>query len=144
MNLSALILFWFGFGCVLGAGIHVNFTIIGGAAETTMMAWVLLGAKGSVGEGLDLHCWLERGEGPGLSLSGSLTNRVFLCSQPSSASGPGKQVLVASPLLSRALVRPRSHSMTIKMGHAVCLILPKSLVCTQGLTEDVFLVWRLV
>lgn len=111
-----------------------------GASEIAMMAFarVLLGARarGKCWQGLDLRCWLELDQGPGLS--GSLTNQVFLCSQPSSASGPGKQVLAASPLLLRALVRPRSHSMTIKMGHAVCLILPKSLVCTHGLTEDVF------
>lgn len=92
--------------------------IIGGASETTMMAfaWVLLGAraKGKFWQGLDLPCWLELEEEPGLL--GSLTNQVFLCSQPSSASGPGKQVLAACPLLLRALVRPRSHSMTIKMG----------------------------
>lgn len=49
-NLSTLILFWFGFGYVPGAGIHMNM-IIGGASETTMMAfaWALLGAKGK--------CW---------------------------------------------------------------------------------------
>lgn len=51
-------------------------------------------------------------------------------------------MLEASPLLLRALARPRLHLMTIKMGHVVCLILPKSLVCTQGLTQNAFLVRR--
>lgn len=97
-------------------------------------SWDLLGAraKEKCCKSLDLCCGLVLEEGQGLW--GSVTNPVFLCSQPSSASGPGKQVLEASPLLLRALVRPRLHLMTIKMGHVVCLILPKSLVCTQGLT----------
>lgn len=41
---------------------------------------------------------------------------------------------------SRAPVRPRLRSMTIKMDRAGCLTLPRSLVCNHGPPKDVFLV----
>lgn len=67
------------------------------------------------------------------------TNQVFL-SQPSSASGHGRQARGASPSLLKAPVRLRLHSMTIKTDRAVCLILPKSLVCIQEPTQDFSLI----
>ena len=82
-SLSAFILLWCGFGCVPGAGIHMNFMVIGGASETTMMAfaWVLLGtrAKGKCWQGPDLRCWLELTEGLGL-WAVSLTRCFFALS----------------------------------------------------------------
>lgn len=114
--------------------------VVDGAQETSAVP--VLGSAGvREREGLSVeattHCGSGRESGP---RPGSGTNRVFL-SQPSSASGRGKQVPGACPSLWKAPVRLRSPSTTIKTDPAVCLILPKSLVCIQEPAGDTVFVW---